>query len=89
MTQTDYDELLELFKAEYANFEDAQEILRGIKDDLKNYAEKIGVEPKAISSAWAVFKKYASGKVTSKESEDSALLESVVIDYFNANGVDA
>ena len=36
-------------------------------------------------SAWNMFKKYASGKVTAGESNDTALLESIVVDYFTAN----
>lgn len=85
MTQNETEELLNLFKAEYTDFEDAQEILKGIKEDLKNFAEKIEIDPKAILSAWNIFKKYASGKVTSKESSDAALLEAVVVDYFTSN----
>lgn len=85
MTQNETEELLNLFKAEYTDFEDAQEILKGIKEDLKNFAERIGIDSKAILSAWNIFKKYASGKVTSKESSDAALLEAVVVDYFTSN----
>lgn len=85
MTQNETEELLNLFKAEYTDFEDAQEILKGIKEDLKNFAERIEIDSKAILSAWNIFKKYASGKVTSKESSDAALLEAVVVDYFTSN----
>ena len=85
MTQHESDELLALFKEEYADFEEAQEILKGIKEDLKNAAERIKVEPRAVMSAWNMFKKYASGKVTAGESNDTALLESIVVDYFTAN----
>lgn len=85
MTQHESDELLALFKEEYADFEEAQEILKGIKEDLKSAAERIKVEPRAVMSAWNMFKKYASGKVTTGESNDTALLESIVVDYFTAN----
>ena len=43
------------------------------------------VDPRAVMSAWNVFKKYASGKVTAKENSDTALLESIVVDYFTAD----
>ena len=82
MSQYETDELMSLFKEEYADFEEAQEILKGIKEDLKSAAERIKVDPRAVMSAWNVFKKYASGKVTSKENSDTALLESIVVDYF-------
>ena len=85
MTQHESDELLALFKEEYADFEEAQEILKGIKEDLKSAAERIKVEPRAVMSAWNMFKKYASGKATAGESNDTALLESIVVDYFTAN----
>lgn len=85
MTQHESDELLALFKEEYADFEEAQEILKGIKEDLKSAAERIKVEPRAVMSAWNMFKKYASGKVTAGESNDTVLLESIVVDYFTAN----
>ena len=85
MTQHESDELLALFKEEYADFEEAQEILKGIKEDLKSAAERIKVEPRAVTSAWNMFKKYASGKFTAGESNDTALLESIVVDYFTAN----
>ena len=89
MSQYETDGLLALFKAEYADFEEAQEIMRGIKEDLKSAAERIKVDPRAVMSAWNVFKKYASGKVTSKENSDTALLESIVVDYFTSgNGAD-
>ena len=85
MSQYEEDELLALFKEEYTDFEEAQEILKGIKEDLKSAAERIKVDPRAVMSAWNVFKKYASGKVTAKENSDTALLESIVVDYFTAD----
>lgn len=85
MSQYEEDELLALFKEEYTDFEEAQEILKGIKEDLKSAAERIKVDPRAVMSAWNVFKKYASGRVTAKENSDTALLESIVVDYFTAD----
>jgi len=85
MSQYEEDELLALFKEEYTDFEEAQEILKGIKEDLKSAAERIKVDPRAVMSSWNVFKKYASGKVTAKENSDTALLESIVVDYFTAD----
>ena len=85
MSQYEEDELLALFKEEYTDFEEAQEILKGIKEDLKSAAERIKVDPRAVMSAWNVFKKYAFGKVTAKENSDTALLESIVVDYFTAD----
>ena len=85
MSQYEEDELLALFKEEYTDFEEAQEILKGIKEDLKSAAERIKVDPRAVMSAWNVFKKYASGKVTARENSDTALLESIVVDYFTAD----
>ena len=85
MSQYEEDELLALFKEEYTDIEEAQEILKGIKEDLKSAAERIKVDPRAVMSAWNVFKKYASGKVTAKENSDTALLESIVVDYFTAD----
>ena len=85
MSQYEEDELLALFKEEYTDFEEAQEILKGIKEDLKSAAERVKVDPRAVMSAWNVFKKYASGKVTAKENSDTALLESIVVDYFTAD----
>ena len=85
MSQYEEDELLALFKEEYTDFEEAQEILKGIKEDLKSAAERIKVDPRAVMNAWNVFKKYASGKVTARENSDTALLESIVVDYFTAD----
>ena len=85
MSQYEEDELLALFKEEYTDFEEAQEILKGIKEDLKSAAERVKVDPRAVMGAWNVFKKYASGKVTAKENSDTALLESIVVDYFTAD----
>ena len=41
MSQYEEDELLALFKEEYTDFEEAQEILKGIKEDLKSAAERV------------------------------------------------
>lgn len=77
------DELIDFFKALYSNEQEADDIKAGIKDDLKSFASKIEASPKAVNAAYALFKKYASGKQTQQEGDEYYTLAEAVKDHFD------
>ena len=79
--------LIEFFAAEYAEEVTADEIKKGISEDMKSFAESNNVNPKAIKCAYALYKKFKSGKNTSDECADYTLLSDIVETFF-ANGGD-
>lgn len=74
--------LIRFFEAIYGNELEADEIKKGISDDLKSYAENNEVNPKALKTAYSLFKKFRSGKNTAVECEDYAELSDIVNSYF-------
>ncbi len=74
--------LIRFFEAIYGNELEADEIKKGISDDLKSYAENNEVNPKALKTAYSLFKKFRSGKNTAVECEDYAELSDIVNNYF-------
>ena len=50
----DAKQLLSFFEAEYAQDVEADEIKKGISDELKAYAENIEVSPKSIKTAFSL-----------------------------------
>lgn len=80
--KADTKELLEFFRGLYNDDKEAAEIKAGIREDLKSYAEEIEVEPKALRSAYTLYKKYADGKDTAEECSDYNELSNIVVTFF-------
>jgi uncharacterized protein YktA (UPF0223 family) len=74
--------LIDFFDAEWAEECNANEIKKGIQEDIKAYAENNEIEPKAIKSAYALFKKYRGGKNSQKDIDDYAELSNIIENYF-------
>ena len=74
--------LIKFFEAEYNLELEADEIKKGISDDLKSFAENNEVNPKAMKTAYGLFKKFRSGKNTAVECEDYAELSGIIENYF-------
>lgn len=83
----DAQKLMDFFAAEFAEEQEADEIKKGISDDMKSYAENIEVSPKAIKSAYALYKKYKSGKHTAADCEDYSQMSGIIENFF-ATGED-
>ena len=85
----DAKQLLNFFEAEYAQDVEADEIKKGISDELKAYAENIEVSPKSIKTAFSLYKKFRSGKHTNEDCSDYVLMSDIIENYFASdNGRD-
>lgn len=78
----DSDKLIKFFEAEYYEELEADEIKKGISDDMKSFAENNEVSPKSIKSAYSLYKKFKSGKSTSEECSDYAEMSNIIENYF-------
>lgn len=76
------DKLIEFFGAIYNEEEEANEIKKGIAEDLKSFAENNEIEPKAMKSAYALYKRYKSGKNTAKDCEDYSEMSGIIENFF-------
>lgn len=74
--------LIELFNSLWDLEQEANEIKKDISDQLKGYAENIEISPKAIKSAWTLFKKYKGGKNTQQDVEDYSEASGIIENYF-------
>ena len=79
--------LITFFNGLYTEDQEADEIKKGISEDLKEYAKNIEVSPKAIRSAWTLFKKYKGGKNSQQDVDDYSEISGVIENYF-ASGMD-
>ena len=79
--------LIAFFNGLWPEDQEADEIKKGISTDLKEYAESIEVSPKAIRSAWTLFKKYKGGKNSQQDVDDYSEISGVIENYF-ASGMD-
>lgn len=77
------DELLKFFEIEYVEETSADEIKKGVREDLKSFAEEHEINSKAINTAYTLFKKYRSGKYTSNECDEISELSNAVDEYFS------
>jgi len=78
----DEQNLIKFFEAIYGNEQEADEIKKGISENLKSYAQNNEINPKAMKTAYALFKKFRSGKNTAVECEDYAELSGIIENYF-------
>lgn len=75
------DEIINLFEGVFDQEEQAAEIKRDAVEDLKTYSERNELELKSLKQAYALYKKYRSGKM--KVSDDMYFeLSSLVEDHF-------
>lgn len=78
----DSNNLIAFFDAIYKEDEEATEIKKGIAEDLKSFAENNEIEPKAMKSAYALYKRYKSGKNTAKDCEDYSEMSGIIENFF-------
>lgn len=78
----DSNNLIAFFDAIYKEDEEANEIKKGIAEDLKSFAENNEIEPKAMKSAYALYKRYKSGKNTAKDCEDYSEMSGIIENFF-------
>ena len=76
------DKLIEFFDAIYKEDEEANDIKKGIAEDIKSFAENNEIEPKAMKSAYALYKRYKSGKNTAKDCEDYSEMSGIIENFF-------
>lgn len=80
--QLNNEELINFFCGIFTEEQEADEIKRGIRDDLKSYSESHEINPKAMSAAYALYKKYKGGKSTAESLDDLSELSGVIEAYF-------
>lgn len=76
-------ELIEFFEGEYSQDVSADEVKKSIRDEFKFYAKDHQISLKSLNSAYNLFKRYKSGKETSTDINDAALLNDIVESYFS------
>ena len=76
-------ELIEFFEGEYSQDISADEVKKSIRDEFKFYAKEHQISLKSLNSAYNLFKRYKSGKETSTDINDAALLNDIVESYFS------
>lgn len=76
-------ELIEFFEGEYSQDVSADEVKKSIRDEFKFYAKEHQISLKSLNSAYNLFKRYKSGKETSTDINDAALLNDIVESYFS------
>jgi hypothetical protein len=81
-------DLIEFFEGLYVEEEQADEIKKQIREDLKGFADQLGVGAKSLASTYALFKKYRSGKNTNFECGEYAELSGIVEGYFASGAAD-
>ena len=81
------EKLIKFFDAQYFTEQEADELKKGIRDDLAEFAKNNEIEPKAIKSAYALYKRYKGGKNSQKDCEDYSELSGIIENYF-AEGTD-
>lgn len=74
--------LITLFEALYQMDLEADEQKKDVSDNLKSFAENNEVSPKAVKTAYSLFKKFKSGKNTAVECEDYLTLSGIIESYF-------
>ena len=81
-------DLIEFFEGLYVEEEQADEIKKQIREDLKGFADQLGVGAKSLASTYTLFKKYRSGKNTNFECGEYAELSGIVEGYFASGAAD-
>ena len=76
-------ELIEFFEGEYSQDVSADEVKKSIRDEFRFYAKDHQISLKSLNSAYNLFKRYKSGKETSTDINDAALLNDIVESYFS------
>ena len=82
------EELMNFFNAEYVIDQEADELKKGLRADLKSWAENHEILPKSLNSAYNLYKKYKSGKNTAFECEEYSELSGVIESYFSTSDED-
>lgn len=82
----DSDKLIRFFEAEYCDEQEADDIKKGISEDMKSFAENNQISPKSLKSAYSLYKKFRSGKNTSEECSDYAELSGIIENHFASSG---
>lgn len=78
----DGDKLIRFFDAIYAEEMEADEIKKGISDDMKSFAENNEINPKAMKSAYGLYKRYKSGKNTADDCADYSEMSGIIENFF-------
>lgn len=76
-------ELIEFFEGIYSQEEELNKSKKGLKDDMKSFAEHNSIGIKALTSAYSLFKKYRSGNNTEFECDEYTQLSTMVSDHFS------
>lgn len=76
-------ELIDFFKGIFTEEQEADEIKRGLADDIKSWSEAHEASPKVVKAAYNYYKKLASGKDRTDEIEAAEELKGIVYKYLS------
>ena len=76
-------ELIDLFRSLFTEEQEAENIRRGIADDIKSWSEAHEANPKVVKAAYNYYKKLASGKGRTDEIEAAEELKGIVYKYLS------
>ena len=79
----DENEMMELFEDLYAQESAADDVKKTVRNDLKAWGEEKDVSVKALTSAYRLYKSYASGKLKAEDTSECSELTSAVEKYFS------
>lgn len=79
----DSEKLIKFFDALYLEDCEVEETKKGIQEDLKSFAENNEINPKAIKSAFTLYKRYKSGKNTAEDCNDYMEMSNIIDSFFS------
>lgn len=82
MTLENANDLIAFFQVLLSDENEIEDIKTGIKENLKDFADQHDIDAKAVSDAYALFKKM-NKRVGKSTNEDYSELSSIVEAYFN------
>ena len=83
--QIDEQEIFELFKQNYIEEKEIEEIKAGVKDSLKDYCDSHELPLKIVTAAYNHFKKVASGKLKVDEQDAISEINAIVEKYLSVD----
>jgi len=78
----DSEKLIKFFDALFLEDCEADEMKKGISEDLKSFAENNEINVKAIKSAFSLYKRYKSGKNTADDCADYSEMSGIIENFF-------
>ena len=85
--QIDEQDFYDFLKGLYTEECEADEIKKGIAEDIKSWAENHEANVKVIKAAYNYFKKAASGKIKPDENDAISELSNIIDKYMSTDSI--